>query len=152
MRSAFFILSLSLFGQVPSDTDLLDRVRLKVRENLTRLPNYTCIETIERAQRRKSTDKFAISDTIRLEVAYVEGKELFGWPGAEKIEEPDIRKFVRGSIGNGDFPIPPKNIFFTRSATIHLAGEAELEGKHALRFEFGLPCKVNCRRACEKDI
>src|SRR5258707_15542148 len=129
MRSAFFILSLSLFGQVPSDTDLLDRVRLKVRENLTRLPNYTCIETIERAARRKPTDKFTISDHIRLEVAYVEGKELFGWPGAAKIEEPDIRKFVRGAIGNGDFAITPRNIFFTPSAKIHLAGEMDLDGK-----------------------
>jgi len=154
MRTAFFILSLSLFGQV-SDTDLLNKVRLKVRENLTRLPNYTCIETIERAQRRKSTDRFAISDTIRLEVAYVEGKELFGWPGAEKIEEPDIRKFVRGAIGNGDFAITPRNIFFTRSAAIHLAGEAELEGKHAFRFEFSVPRSANVytiERDLERDF
>jgi hypothetical protein len=143
MRGAFFILPLALCGQVPGDTDLLGRVRVKVRENLTRLPNYTCLETIERAQRRKSTDKFTVSDNIRLEVAYVEGKELFGWPGAAKIEEPDIRKLVRGAIGNGDFAITPRNIFFTPSAKIQLAGETDIGGKHAVRFEFSVPRSAN---------
>jgi hypothetical protein len=143
MRGAVFLISLTLFCQSPDDTDLLGRVRLKVRENLTRLPNYTCMEAIERAARRKPTDKFTISDNIRLEVAYVEGNELFGWPGAAKIEEPDIRKFVRGAIGNGDFAITPRNIFFTPSAKINLAGETDLDGKHAIRFEFSVPRNAN---------
>jgi hypothetical protein len=143
MRGAAFLFSIALFGQPPDDTELLGRVRVKVKENLERLPNYTCVETIERAARRKPTDKFTISDNIRLEVAYVAGKELFGWPGAEKIDEPDIRKFVRGAIGNGDFAITPRNIFFTPSAKIHLAGETDLEGKHAIRFEFAVPRNAN---------
>jgi hypothetical protein len=143
MRSAVFLFSMALAGQSPDEADLLSRVRLNVKENLARLPNYTCIETIERAARRKSTDKFSISDNIRLEVAYVTGKELFGWPGAAKIEEPDIRKFVRGAIGNGDFAMTPKNVFFTPSAKINLAGETDLEGKHAFRFEFSVPRSAN---------
>jgi hypothetical protein len=143
MRCAVFLISLPLFCQSPDDADLLGKVRAKVRENLARLPNYTCIETIERAARLKPPDKFTISDNIRLEVAYVEGKELFGWPGAAKIEEPDIRKFVRGAIGNGDFAITPRNVFFTPSAKIHLAGETDLEGKHAVRFEFSVPRNAN---------
>jgi hypothetical protein len=151
MRGALFLVSLPLFCQSPDNTDLLGRVRLKVKENLTRLPNYTCIETIERAQRRKSTDKFTIADNIRLEVAYVEGKELFGWPGAAKIEEPDITKFVRGAIGNGDFAITPRNVFFTSSAQLHLAGETDLEGKHAFRFEFSIPRSAHVY-SLERDL
>jgi hypothetical protein len=143
MRGVFLAVPLALFGQPPGNIDLLARVRAKVNDNLRRLPNYTCVETIERAVRRKATDKFTISDNIRLEVAYVEGKELFGWPGAAKIEEPDIRKFVRGAIGNGDFAITPKNIFFTPSAKIHLTGETDLEGKHAFKFEFSVPRSAN---------
>jgi hypothetical protein len=143
MRRAVFFFSVALLGQPRDDTDLLARVRLKVKENLARLPNYTCLETIERAARRKPTDKFTISDNIRLEVAYVEGKELFGWPGAAKIEEPDIKKLVRGAIGNGDFAITPRNIFFTPSTKIHLAGEPDLDGKHAIKFEFSVPRNAN---------
>jgi hypothetical protein len=143
MRGVFLLVPLALFGQPPGNTDLLARVRAKVNDNLRRLPDYTCIETIERAARPKPTDKFAISDNIRLEVAYVEGRELFGWPGAAKIEEPDIGKFVRGAIGNGDFAVTPRNIFFTPSAKIHLTGETDLEGKHAFRFEFSIPRDAN---------
>src|SRR5260370_19158076 len=151
MRGAVFLVSLPLFCQSPGDTDLLGRVRLKVKENLTRLPNYTCMETIERAQRRKPTDKFTISDNIRLGVACVDGKELFGWPGAAKIEEPDITKLVHGAIGNGDFAITPKNIFFTPSAKIHPAGETDLEGKHAFRFEFSVPLSARVY-TLERDL
>jgi len=98
MRGVFLLVPLALFGQQAGNTDLLARVRAGVHDNLSRLPNYTCVETIERAVRCKPSDKFAKSDNIRLEVAYVEGKELFGWPGAAKIEEPDIRKVVRGQL------------------------------------------------------
>lgn len=139
MRVAVFLISLPLFCQPPGEADLLTGVRAKVRENLARLPNYTCVETIERAVRGKPTGKFTISDNIRLEVAYVAGKELFGWPGTAKIDEPDIRKMVRGAIGNGDFAITPRNIFSTPSAKIHLTGDTDLEGKHAVRFEFSVP-------------
>src|SRR5882724_5397733 len=132
MRSAIFLLSLSLFAQAPADNDLLARIRVKVKQNLTRLPDYTCIEAIERFTRSKPTDRFATTDKIRLEVAYVHGQELFGWPGAAKIEEPDITKLVSGAIGNGDFAILPESIFFTPSAKFNFAGETNLDGKHTV--------------------
>jgi hypothetical protein len=139
MRGVVFLLSLSLLGQSPGDTDLLARIRVKVKQNLARLPDYTCIEAIERFTRSKPTDKFVATDRIRLEVAYVHGQELFGWPGAAKIEEPDITKLVSGAIGNGDFAILPESIFFTPSANFDFAGETNLDGKPAIEYQFMVP-------------
>lgn len=112
---------------------LLLKIQEKVMENLARLPNYTCIETIERSNRRKHAAKFVAVDTIRLEVAYVEGKELFGWPGAAKIDEPEINKLVgRGAIGNGDFALIPKIIFDGQGVTFQYVSDAPQEGKPGL--------------------
>src|SRR5947209_13623252 len=60
---------------------LLARIKVKMAENLDHLPNYTCEQTIERSRRRAPSRKFELLDTVRLEVALVEGKELYGWPG-----------------------------------------------------------------------
>jgi len=137
-RCMLFLQSLTLLGQT-GDADLLARIRIRIKENLARLPNYTCIETVERSTRPKPTGKFATSDTVRLEVAYVDGQELYGWPGAAKIEEPDITKMVSGAIGNGDFAIFPKAVLFTPSAKIDFAGETDLDGKHAIKYQFAVP-------------
>jgi len=139
IRAAAFLISLPLFCQSPSDTELLDRIRVKVKENLTGLPNYTCVETIERSTRLKPNAKFTISDSVRLEVAYVNGRELFGWPGTAKIEEPDITKLVSGAIGNGDFGVLPQAIFFTPLAQIDFIGRTDLEGKPAILYRFTVP-------------
>src|SRR5215467_1270517 len=74
----------------------LSRIRARAIENLNRMPNYTCRETIERSVRKPPAKRFQLVDTVRLEVALVKGKELFGWPGAEKFEEGEIGDLVKG--------------------------------------------------------
>ena len=121
--------------------DQLARIKSLAAENLTRLPNYTCIETIQRSQRAKINrhDRVMMLETIRLEVAYLEGKELFGWPGAAKIDESDIHKMIDGSIGNGYFGLLSRCIFATPFATIQYGGASELEGKPAVRYDYRVP-------------
>ncbi len=66
----------------PPDQSQLARFQDKVRLDLTGIPNYTCLETIERAHREAHARDFKPVDTIRLEVSSVAGKELFAWPGS----------------------------------------------------------------------
>jgi hypothetical protein len=108
-------------------------------ENLSRLPNYTCLQTIERSRRRADGRKFEPLDRVRLEVALVEGKEVFGWPGGDKIAESEITNLVSGTIGNGDFALFLKSIFLGSGATFRYAGETTLEGKRAIRFDYVVP-------------
>jgi len=125
-------------GPAP-DLSLLSRIKGKVAENLRRLPNYTCTQTIVRSLRRKPSAKLQRLDTVRLEIAYVGGKELYGWPGSGKIDQSQITKLVGGTIGNGDFAVLPSSIFLGESAKFRYQGESVLEGKPSVRFDYAVP-------------
>ena len=91
---------------------LLARIRLRMKDNLERLPNYTCRQTIERSQRLSSSRRFRLVDAIRLEVALVGGKELFAWPGETSFQDREISQLVSGgAIGNGDFALHARSVF-----------------------------------------
>src|SRR6476659_8319211 len=92
-------------------TALLNQIRAKMLANLKRLPNYTCLQTIDRKVRYAPSRRYQLVDTVRLEVALVDGKELFSWPGAGKFEDKDINELVTGgAIGNGTFALHAKSI------------------------------------------
>src|SRR5580698_7422004 len=69
-RMTFFAVVVAT-AQEPS---LLDRVKARADENLRRLPNYTCTETIQRSLRLDRSTKLRPFDNVRLNVAYVEGR------------------------------------------------------------------------------
>ncbi len=123
------------------DVLLLARIKAKAAENLQRLPNYTCTQTNERSRRRGKARKFEPVDTLRLEVALVEGKELFAWPGAGKFEEKGIGEIVgRGAaIGNGSFALHAKSVFLSHSPTFTYVGETTLNGRRADRYDYRIP-------------
>ena len=124
---------------LPPELLLLAKIKVKMAENLERLPNYTCAQTIERSRRLAPTKKFQLVDTVHLEVAYVEGKELFGWPGADKIDESEITKLVGGTIGNGNFALLAKSIFLAGSATYTYVGDTALDGRPGVRYDYRVP-------------
>ena len=105
------------------------------------MPNFTCVETIERSQRLPSTKKYQLIDTIRLEVAFAEGKELYAWPGSSKFEEADVTKLVGGlgAIGTGDFALHARSIYLTGQATFTYLGLDELNGKPAHKYHYRVP-------------
>jgi hypothetical protein len=108
--------------------------------NLSRLPNYTCLQTIERKVRRAPSRRYEPVDTVRLEVALVNGKELFSWPGAGNFEDKEISQIVSGgAIGNGTFALHAKSIFQSRSARITYAGEVIRNNRKLLRWDYEVP-------------
>jgi hypothetical protein len=130
---------LCLRAQTPltPDLDALAKIRTRMIYNLRHQPNYTCVETIERSTRPKLTTKLKTVDTLRLEVALVDGRELFAWPGSKKFEEGDLSQMVTsGAIGSGDFGTHAQALFTTRSATFQYVGEEDFQGKKAIRFDY----------------
>lgn len=122
------------------ETILLGRIRNVVSANLSHLPNFTCVETIERSQRTPRTKKYQLLDNVRLEVALVEGKELYAWPGASKFEERDLRDMVGGgAIGTGDFALHAKVIYLSGAAKFTYEGIEEIQGKQAHKFHYRVP-------------
>jgi hypothetical protein len=136
-----FLISPSDAQPLAPEILLLGRIKAKAAENLQRLPNYTCTQTIERSHRNGKSRKFEPLDTLRLEVALVEGKELFSWPGAGKFEEKGIGEIVGGggAIGNGSFALHAKSIFLSRWPTFTYFGETSLNSRRAIRYDYRVP-------------
>src|ERR1700758_3904276 len=103
---------------------LLARIKVHMMETLTRQPNYTCLETVERWQRSGLARQFSFIDRLRLEVAFVDGKEMFAWPGSQQFEDHDLRDWVpSGTFGTGEFAAHSRVVFGTNAATFEARGE-----------------------------
>jgi hypothetical protein len=109
-------------------------------QNLERQPNYTCQQTIERSRRTNPKRRFELVDALRLEVAYVDGKELFSWPGAGKFEDRDITSIVGGgTIGNGSFALHARSVFLSSIPTYHYEGESQDGPRRIHTFRYDVP-------------
>jgi hypothetical protein len=118
------------------EADLLPRIRAKMAKILQRQPDYTCTETVERT-RQVVGSRARIEDTLRLEVALVNGKEMFAWPGSKQFEDRDLSELVStGMFGNGNFAIYARIVFLADVAVFEDRGEAQLDGRPARHYDF----------------
>src|SRR5439155_2826720 len=115
-------------------------IRQKVRQNLTRLPDYTCRLTIQRSTGREGVRRQQPVDTVRIEVGYVDGKELYAWPG-QKFESVKLEDMMPagGTVGTGDFALHVKAIFLTDAAMFTYTGRSRQEGRDAIEFQYRVP-------------
>jgi hypothetical protein len=125
LRSSALLLVAAMAARTAgSDADeLLQKARVRALDSARRLPRYTCVENISRAQYMPapnspstcqglitmlrladSRGQLATRDRLRLDVAVVGNGEIFSWAGAGKFETSDIDKLVGGGVsGSGDF-------------------------------------------------
>lgn len=137
-----FLLAAGLAAQEPppEPEGLLDLIRSHVGESLRRLPDYTCLQTIERYERRRASREFVLSDRLRLEVALVEGKEYFAWPGETRFEVSRITQLVPGgTIGNGNFALHAYSVFLSTAPEFAYRGETTLGARRVIRYDFRVP-------------
>jgi hypothetical protein len=119
---------------------LLARIQAKVREDLARLPDYICVQTVERAHRAKDREEFKLLDTLRLEVALIGNRERFAWLDASRFDDRELRDMVgKGAIGTGNFALHTKHVFEPRVAEFKAAGETMHQGRRALRYDYEVP-------------
>jgi hypothetical protein len=127
-------------GEVPREVLLLARIKQRVERFAAQLPDYTCLETIERSARSSTARPFKRVDTVRLEVGQVGNKEVFSWPGAERFEERNAFGLVAvGTVSTGEFAQLLRAVFIGGFARIVWRGEEDLNGRRALRYDFSLP-------------
>ena len=83
---------------------LLARVKQHARATFEHIPDYACLETVNRFQRPRDDAPFSPIDTVRLEVAVVSGKELLARQGATRFQDGNATDFIsEGLIGSGGF-------------------------------------------------
>jgi hypothetical protein len=108
-----------------------------MEENLARVPNYTCVETIERLHRRRPRDEFKMADRLRFEVAVVGGKEMYSWPGARRFEDlTPSRMIPRGTTTTGDYATHANTVFVSDMPDFGRGVEETFDGRPAVRFDF----------------
>lgn len=117
---------------------LLGRIRVVAAQSFMRLPDFTCVETIERSRRPAPSKRYEFLDTIRLEVAYVDGKELYAWPGDSRFEERDLPRMVggHGAIGTGDFALHARSVLLGSAARFRTPVAETLDGRAVIRIDY----------------
>jgi hypothetical protein len=119
---------------------LLARVRHHMGQMLSRLPNYTCTQTIERLEKRAPSKRIQLLDVLRLEVALVNGRELYKWPGSGEFRDGDLRDMITGgATGTGQFAGFAQNVFLGGTARYTYAGEEMKDNLRLVRWNYVVP-------------
>lgn len=139
MRALCVIVALAV-GSAAGGEDQIARIRARVAERTARIPNYTCLETIERLWYVDDFETGKVIDRLRLEVAAIEGKEQFAWPGGSRFDSQDLQEVLgRGVTKTGDFSGFLDHIFVSGSATYTLIGEQLAAIRPAIRYDYRVP-------------
>jgi hypothetical protein len=115
---AYILTSAVLMAQSgPPPQQLYEQVRARVLNDVSRIPNFTCVQTITRRvyatavpnRRPPNCDEIVRShnagkhnqplvswDRLRLDVAIADKDEVFSWVGAAKFDTGDLRELVGG--------------------------------------------------------
>ena len=119
---------------------LLQRIRGKIAEHLSRLRNYTCHVAIDRLERAVSSSNLDRRDRVELDVAFVADKELFSRPGQAQFAEQPISQIVpHGMISNDTFGSHDDDVFLGEGPTFQYVGLCKRDGHKAYRYNFHVP-------------
>ena len=142
--------------------ELLIQLRDRVTAQGGRIPNHTCVETIQRdvfalaagpalkscgalldAARRRPAGaslKRQSTDWLRLDVAYSHaGREIYSWAGAGKFEEGEIDELVpEGAMGTGPYTTMLLSAFQNQATKYVFDGETSLDGRRLFEYSFAV--------------
>ena len=138
---AFAMLALPAPGQdgLPPWVLALSKIKRQAKPALERIPNYACLETVNRFQARTG-QPFKPLDTLRVEVAFIDGKELFAPQGAGQFQDVDMSAIVSGgAFGTGAFTSLARNLFVNNAGLTTGWGEEELGGRKTLWYGYKIP-------------
>jgi hypothetical protein len=140
MMAAGLILGIVTIPQdLPPGVLLLSRVKRHIKEELQRLPNISCLETVQR-EHQPARGKPRPLDTVRLEVITNGDKEFFASPGDRRFSPQHPINYVgSGAIGNGFFGLYLKNILLNGSVSYEYKGEEEISGRRLACWDYRLP-------------
>jgi hypothetical protein len=128
---------------LPAHILSLARIQRAMAEELKGLPNYTCLQTIDRYKGR-SRSKLKPWDHVRVNVAMVNGRELYALPGSRSFDDRSLSTLVpKGFISDGNFGTMTRSVFVNHAARITFAGEESPDGRALLRFDFEISQMVS---------
>jgi hypothetical protein len=88
----------------PESTGLLEQIKLRALEDLASVPNYVCVDSIERSLWIPGEHQFRRLDRVHLELAHKEGADRFAWLGNSVFQSRNPTVMVgSGASFGGDF-------------------------------------------------
>jgi hypothetical protein len=139
--AATFLLAATATPQdlLPPGILLLSRVKRHVADELARLPNISCLETIQR-EYQPPNGKVRPLDTVRLEVLTNGKTELYAAPGERKFSGNHPVQYVgSGVIGDGFFGLFLREVLVDGAVSYEYKGEEDLAGRRLARYNWRLP-------------
>jgi len=125
---------------LPKEVVRLARFKQAVRETLSQIPNYTCLESIQRYGFEHHGRAFQPLDTVQVEISNLGDKEILSWPGARRFAENSVSDFAAGGMmSSGVFALHARTVFLADTTTIQYHGEEEFAGHMASRYDFRVP-------------
>ncbi len=125
---------------LPEHVVKLAQIRRNVQASVLQVPDYACLETIQRYGRQSVKQPFKHIDTLQLEVGVIGNKEVYSWPGAETFEDGAPGELVSGgTVSTGEFMQLLRAVFVGGMSVITWHGEEELNGRRAMRYDYTLP-------------
>jgi hypothetical protein len=126
---------------LPPEILLLSRIKRHVREDVARLPDYTCLETAQRLLRPAGSNTVAkLHDIVRLEVLYTGRRELYASPGDRDFREDHPSVFTNGGLsGSGLFASFLRTLFVTDSGMFTYRGTEPVAGRRLAHYDFRVP-------------
>jgi hypothetical protein len=125
--------------ELPPELVLLAKIKRKASQDLSHVPSFTCLATFDRAERRDDAKPFMHVDTVRAEIAYVNGQELYAWPGSKSFDGGTFAQIVgAGLVGSGEFLSHARTVFVSDAGSIVYGGAEEYAGRPAVRYDFSI--------------
>jgi hypothetical protein len=120
----------------------LAATKLRVSNLLSQVPDYTCLERIERDSQDPRAGRHR--DVVRVDVVLVGGKESFSWPGQATPSTHHLRSLIGyGLTATGLFGGLAHNLFVGTGPVICPAARETLDGLPALRYDFSVPATAS---------
>jgi hypothetical protein len=152
------VLSLACVGQQqPDPIATLRHAKEQLLADLERLPRYTCVQTITRtyfdaragahgsscssliaAEAREHQAPAFGWDRLRVEVAWIDGRNLYSWLGEPAFGNDNLESLANpGPFASGDFGVVLREILLR--ASIEFQQEQALDGRHILQYSYDMP-------------
>jgi hypothetical protein len=139
IAAALLLFCLSASGQTPELSSATTFIAKAVRHNRDALAAgsaCTCLQTIERAERKAHASSFRRLDLVRVEVVKVGNRELFAWPGGEFQDKPLSYFAGGGLLGDGMFSLFADDVFVNNAARMTYRGADPLSGRPGIRVDY----------------
>jgi hypothetical protein len=124
----------------PESAGLLERIKQRALEELASVPNYVCVDSIERSLSIPGERSFRRLDRLHVELAHIEGADRFSWLGNSTFQSRSPTAMIGyGASFGGDFADNRGLVFKNSGTKISYAGRVTMDGRPALRYDYDDP-------------